>query len=906
MSKYIGSRIVPKHCGYWNSTNAYDVLSLVLYPETGDSYIARKNVPVGTDLFNTDYWALAADYSAQLAAVREKVSDLQAAADILSAQIASMVAASTDADADYAAEVVDARAGADGQTYDSLGEAIRQQVGNLDDMLSGALAVLRNDLSASSSGYVDISEELLEVTEGYYYNSNGNLSAGDSYNALLYYSWHGDTVKVGSGIQRALIYSSTNTSADTLVEVVFTDNTCQTEMEIELEPGQALGLNYQRGSFSSYVLQILSTDAYTLKHLVLDQYDNTELDGRVTVLEGTAENHEGQISDIESLLDTGFYLKKLSELTVTETHEGYYANGSGKLSASSSYITYAITFDRDVKVYSAWDGSNYGRYFSLAYGGVLYREYNDYDETLLPTEDSPLEVAAGETLLVTVFASVADFDLYVTGAVLSDLTVEDVAARIGLPELQAELAQTQERLSTLEESVASLTDANKFLYKCYTEGSEYDAEYDGYYGNGNGQLSALDSYYTYDLLMEKAGYVYGDVAAVSSATTYYLSICILSADGSSGTRYRHYSSDDDVPTADEPLYVEAGATVRITVQKGTQRFFVYVQDSEAVFLSNSLHLNDTQKEEIQEIAEEAAEEKSAELEDQVSYNDPRFQVVCSGDDDTVYFFMPTETDLWLRYTFQHYTSESKNADGWVMYVVHAGTYVGGVFTASYPVVVAGEWEMAVKIDGRPDFIGCRNHGSEITTSIRFFADGTEFTPTDGLTMKVRELAIVEISDMYDPDDEVTVVGTHYKDYRITKQDGITVRQRIDWILDETMNSASYVCMFPVCRGNDSQSDIQVTDTAYCDYDYLDYDVSTTSHSMSAHRHGLSFYRLRGSETGVSAEASWEIEDEQDGSWSMISNSTAYNKVYVAYCGTGYEVKAGDSWKWKSRYRINIR
>ena len=42
-------------------------------------------------------------------------------------QIAEQVAASTDADANYAAEVVNARVGADGESYDSLGEAIRGQ-----------------------------------------------------------------------------------------------------------------------------------------------------------------------------------------------------------------------------------------------------------------------------------------------------------------------------------------------------------------------------------------------------------------------------------------------------------------------------------------------------------------------------------------------------------------------------------------------------------------------------------------------------------------------------------------------------------------------------------------------------------------------------------------------------------
>lgn len=57
-------------------------------------------------------------------------------------QIAANVAANTDSNADYAAEVVDARIGADGTTYTSLGEAIRVQV----DELSEVDSRLKEDL----------------------------------------------------------------------------------------------------------------------------------------------------------------------------------------------------------------------------------------------------------------------------------------------------------------------------------------------------------------------------------------------------------------------------------------------------------------------------------------------------------------------------------------------------------------------------------------------------------------------------------------------------------------------------------------------------------------------------------------------------------------------------------------
>ncbi len=134
MSKYVGGRIVPKHCGTWSSTKTYETLSVVLYADTGDSYMARKTVPAGIAITDTEYWAKSADYSAQLNKLKSDVDDIAETTETLKSQIAANVTASTDSDADYAAELVDARVGADGTEYDSAGEAIRGQVSVLDGL----------------------------------------------------------------------------------------------------------------------------------------------------------------------------------------------------------------------------------------------------------------------------------------------------------------------------------------------------------------------------------------------------------------------------------------------------------------------------------------------------------------------------------------------------------------------------------------------------------------------------------------------------------------------------------------------------------------------------------------------------------------------------------------------------
>nr|MBQ4458413.1 hypothetical protein [Clostridia bacterium] len=80
MATYIGKRIVPIHCGKWEKNRGYEMLSIVLEENSGDSYIARRMVPAGTDISDTYYWMLHSlfsqqikDMSDQLTATEERI-----------------------------------------------------------------------------------------------------------------------------------------------------------------------------------------------------------------------------------------------------------------------------------------------------------------------------------------------------------------------------------------------------------------------------------------------------------------------------------------------------------------------------------------------------------------------------------------------------------------------------------------------------------------------------------------------------------------------------------------------------------------------------------------------------------------------------------------------------------------
>ena len=191
MSQYIGRRIVPLHGGVWDGGKDYEELTIVLNEASGDSYISRRPVPAGTAIGDKNYWMQYSIWSAQVtealkemretdAAVREELSatenrmenrvvsaenltnanksELNERMDGIDKRLDANVAASTDSDADYAAEVVDARMDYAGRNWANLGamnrgiaEQIIGMVKTLDVTDSGAVYAGKTDFMYSDN-----------------------------------------------------------------------------------------------------------------------------------------------------------------------------------------------------------------------------------------------------------------------------------------------------------------------------------------------------------------------------------------------------------------------------------------------------------------------------------------------------------------------------------------------------------------------------------------------------------------------------------------------------------------------------------------------------------------------------------------------------------------------------------
>ena len=167
----------------------------------------------------------------------------------------------------------------------------------------------------------------------------------------------------------------------------------------------------------------------------------------------------------------------------------------------------------------------------------------------------------------------------------------------------------------------------------------------------------------------------------------------------------------------------------------------------------------------------------------------------SGDDrgiESLKIYLPVG-EGFVNYNIVHSVMKSTNCDTWRLSVVY---YCDGELTPMKTLTRSGaEWEMALKIKCRPDFIGGYAHGDEVFEKIAVEIDGEERELNDlSVLTDFKSLSFEVWSRGYDPDDSKTEALLHYK--RITfSKDGVKVEQRVEWLNDYELAN-SYMAMMP--------------------------------------------------------------------------------------------------------------
>lgn len=257
--------------------------------------------------------------------------------------------------------------------------------------------------------------------------------------------------------------------------------------------------------------------------------------------------------------------------------------------------------------------------------------------------------------------------------------------------------------------------------------------------------------------------------------------------------------------------------------------------------------------------------------------------------ESIHIYIPTQVG-YIDQIFGRTVWKQANADIWRLSMAYA---VDDNLENPIQITTPGEWDMALHISGRPDFIGGHAHGDEITTSIKFIIDGVE---TDVTTLveplEFKTMTIVQDSKGYDPADNVTHVLNHHKEHKVTHA-GIRLDQRVEWLGDFNMTH-SYLAMMPPAKTCTDSFYTNLTEPQTIDLTtgtkYVDGATSATVYGKES---GF-YFTMTVNEYNTYMKPQFSVADNGGGS---------YNKMYFTFVKDG-TVKAGDVWETFTHYKID--
>ncbi len=252
-------------------------------------------------------------------------------------------------------------------------------------------------------------------------------------------------------------------------------------------------------------------------------------------------------------------------------------------------------------------------------------------------------------------------------------------------------------------------------------------------------------------------------------------------------------------------------------------------------------------------------------------------------------FLPVE-DGYINYNIVHSVMQRSNCDTWRLSVVY---HYDDLLSAVKPLTRSGaEWEMALKISERPDFIGGYAHGDEVFRKAELYIDGKQREISSLSDMTSFDELVFEISSIgYDPIDSVTEALLHHKRI-IVSTDGIKVEQKVEWLNDYPLGN-SYMAMLPPFK--------EITDSYYTDTDPEPKPICT---KVSISETGSFDTLCLCGESGFTFSMKVEKYLNDGNNTFLISDNggVPYNKMYF-YLNHGGSVKKGDIWETCTVYSI---
>jgi hypothetical protein len=234
--------------------------------------------------------------------------------------------------------------------------------------------------------------------------------------------------------------------------------------------------------------------------------------------------------------------------------------------------------------------------------------------------------------------------------------------------------------------------------------------------------------------------------------------------------------------------------------------------------------------------------------------------------------------------------QKSNCDTWRLSVVY---HYDDSLSVAKPLTRSGaEWEMALKISERPDFIGGYAHGDEVLQKVDLYIDGERREITSLSDMTPFDELIFDVSSIgYDPIDSATEALLHRKKI-IVSSDKVKVEQKVKWLNDYALGN-SYMAMLPPFK---EFTDSYYTNTAP--------ELKPIGNKVGVSETGGFDTLCLCGKSGFTFSMKVEKYLNDGNNTFLISDNggVPYNKMYF-YLNHGGSVKRGEIWETVTVYEI---
>lgn len=247
---------------------------------------------------------------------------------------------------------------------------------------------------------------------------------------------------------------------------------------------------------------------------------------------------------------------------------------------------------------------------------------------------------------------------------------------------------------------------------------------------------------------------------------------------------------------------------------------------------------------------------------------------------------------YIHYVILHSVDDDERCDVWRIGYCYLSSLD---FIDEKQITTTGEWEMAIKLLGKDDFIGGYMHGDEKQYNIKFFSNGVEFDKNVFSDIRyVDSFSFIQQSDMYDPAPPYLTykVAEHYSlhEFNVKNEHQLEITQRIKWRMKLNFLT-SYLAMFPIAKNMSSKY-------------FGNYDFTLNETPPYIKLNDINEVRLNSQNENVSCVFGISEYPDFDDKQFLISDNggTQYNKCYYIISDNNM-TDTNKIWKSKTYYDV---